>query len=482
MDTKQKRILFKNPFDIFRGRKEVSLICEKEKGSKLSAMLNTISLAGEPMQISGDIDDPFPPGFVDLIEPVAVSCDVGSLINKNVTSEGVDQNLRNYDFGPKKFTLGSVLKKDSTVDQTKIRDMIDSVMEMPNISTKIIVHDSEMAQHGGDELEMLEEGELEASEMEQPVEVEMNAPVESGNSSDEQAFVPESIETESDESVGAKRVDGGAVRTVSSITSRSWSHPNRPNIRYTTRKGDKRSRSESQSPIRGPGKGKGGIKRLSSKLVMTRDELDDDYTPGQSGKTTSRGKPSSAPGRNALAKMAMAIKKSSSKGKIVLTQKARERLEEKRQSKEDFVSKTAKRKSVKSVKEQKDKNQSEKAENVKRRWKPGTVALREIRRFQKSTELLIRFLPFARLCRELAMKVGTPGVDYKFQATALKALQEASEAYLIRYLEDCQLSAIHGKRVTIMMKDSILVKRLRASVGRGLDAEWETITYTPKRR
>ena len=119
-------------------------------------------------------------------------------------------------------------------------------------------------------------------------------------------------------------------------------------------------------------------------------------------------------------------------------------------------------------------------ENVKRRWKPGTVALREIRHFQKSTELLIRFLPFARLCRELAMKVSTPGIDYKFQATALKALQEASEAYLIRYLEDCQLSAIHGKRVTIMMKDSILVKRLRASVGCGLDAEWETITYTPK--
>ena len=145
----------------------------------------------------------------------------------------------------KKFTLGSVLKKDSTVDQTKIHDMIDSVMEMPNISTKIIVHDSEMAQQGGDELEMLEEGELEASEMEQPVEVEMNAPVESGNSSDEQAFVPESVVTESDESVGAKRVDGGAVRTVSSITSQSWSHPNRPNIRYTTRKGDKRSRSES---------------------------------------------------------------------------------------------------------------------------------------------------------------------------------------------------------------------------------------------
>ena len=68
-------------------------------------MLNTISLAGEPMQISGNIDDPFPPGFVDLIEPVAVSCDVGSLINKNVTSEGVDQNLRNYDLDQKSLPL-----------------------------------------------------------------------------------------------------------------------------------------------------------------------------------------------------------------------------------------------------------------------------------------------------------------------------------------------------------------------------------------
>ena len=90
------------------------------------------------------------------------------------------------------------MKKDSTVDQTKIRDMVDSVMEMPNISTKIIVHDSEMAQHGGVmSLKCLRRENWRLSEMEQPVEVEMNAPVESGNSSDEQAFVPESVETES---------------------------------------------------------------------------------------------------------------------------------------------------------------------------------------------------------------------------------------------------------------------------------------------
>ena len=79
------------------------------------------------------------------------------------------------------------------------------------------------------------------------------------------------------------------------------------------------------------------------------------------------------------------------------------------------------------------------------------MALHEIRHFKKSTELLIWFLPFSRLCREIAMEVGTPGTDYKFQVTALKVLQEATEAHLVRYFEDCQLSAIYVKRVTVMI-------------------------------
>ncbi|XP_055047653.2 uncharacterized protein [Misgurnus anguillicaudatus] len=84
------------------------------------------------------------------------------------------------------------------------------------------------------------------------------------------------------------------------------------------------------------------------------------------------------------------------------------------------------------------------------RYRPGTVALREIRRYQKSTELLIRKLPFQRLVREIAQDFKT---DLRFQSSAVGALQEASEAYLVGLFEDTNLCAIHAKRVTIMPKD-----------------------------
>jgi len=92
------------------------------------------------------------------------------------------------------------------------------------------------------------------------------------------------------------------------------------------------------------------------------------------------------------------------------------------------------------------------------RFKPGTVALREIRRYQKSTELLIRKLPFQRLVREIAQDYKT---DLRFQSAAVAALQEASEAYLVGLFEDTNLCAIHAKRVTIMPKDIQLARRIR---------------------
>ncbi|KAH9483087.1 Histone H3 [Psilocybe cubensis] len=95
------------------------------------------------------------------------------------------------------------------------------------------------------------------------------------------------------------------------------------------------------------------------------------------------------------------------------------------------------------------------------RFRPGTVALREIRRYQKSTELLIRKLPFQRLVREIAQDYKT---DLRFQSSAIMALQEASEAYLISLFEDTNLAAIHSKRVTIMPKDLYLARRLRGEV------------------
>ena len=95
-----------------------------------------------------------------------------------------------------------------------------------------------------------------------------------------------------------------------------------------------------------------------------------------------------------------------------------------------------------------------------RRFRPGTVALREIRRYQKSTELLMRKLPFQRLVREIA---GDFKNDLRFQATAIVALQEATEAYMVSLFEDTNLAAIHAKRVTIMGKDIALAKRLRGN-------------------
>jgi len=92
------------------------------------------------------------------------------------------------------------------------------------------------------------------------------------------------------------------------------------------------------------------------------------------------------------------------------------------------------------------------------RYRPGTVALREIRRYQKSTELLIRKTPFARLVREVAESLE---IKCRFQSTAVLALQEASEAYLIGLFEDTNMCAIHARRVTIMPRDIQLARRIR---------------------
>ena len=92
------------------------------------------------------------------------------------------------------------------------------------------------------------------------------------------------------------------------------------------------------------------------------------------------------------------------------------------------------------------------------RYRPGTVALREIRKFQKSTDLLIRKLPFQRVVREIAQQFKS---DLRFQSQAVLALQEASEAYLVGLFEDTNLCAIHARRVTIMPKDIQLARRIR---------------------
>ena len=100
------------------------------------------------------------------------------------------------------------------------------------------------------------------------------------------------------------------------------------------------------------------------------------------------------------------------------------------------------------------------------RYRPGTVALKQIRQYQKSTELLIRKLPFQRLVREIASDsevIKSPLCGkVRFHSAAIMALQEATEAYLVGLFEDSNLCAIHARRVTIMPKDIQLARRIRS--------------------
>ena len=93
-----------------------------------------------------------------------------------------------------------------------------------------------------------------------------------------------------------------------------------------------------------------------------------------------------------------------------------------------------------------------------RRFRPGTVALREIRRFQKTGETLIRRAPFQRMVREVAAAMKT---GLRWQSSALAAIQEASESYVVGMLSDSNLCALHGRRVTVMPRDIHLARRLR---------------------
>ena len=94
-----------------------------------------------------------------------------------------------------------------------------------------------------------------------------------------------------------------------------------------------------------------------------------------------------------------------------------------------------------------------------RRFRPGTVALREIRKFQKSTQLLIRKLPFQRLVREVVWEFDKSRT-LRLQSTAILALQEASESFLVNMFEDVNVCAIHGGRETIQVKDIQLWNRM----------------------
>lgn len=94
----------------------------------------------------------------------------------------------------------------------------------------------------------------------------------------------------------------------------------------------------------------------------------------------------------------------------------------------------------------------------KRRYRPGTVALREIRKYQKTSDLLVAKAPFQRIVKEICTNIKS---DIRYQSSAVLATHEAAESYLVGLNEDANFCAIHGKRVTVMPKDMQLVKTIK---------------------
>ena len=100
-------------------------------------------------------------------------------------------------------------------------------------------------------------------------------------------------------------------------------------------------------------------------------------------------------------------------------------------------------------------------QSTPRRHKPGNLALREIRLYQKSTNLLIRKAPFARLVKQILLERHPFGSEFRWQQASIECLQEAAEAFLVCFLSDAYLCSIHAKRVTLMPRDMHLIRRLR---------------------
>lgn len=107
----------------------------------------------------------------------------------------------------------------------------------------------------------------------------------------------------------------------------------------------------------------------------------------------------------------------------------------------------------------------EQQEAKRRRRKPGTVALKQIKYYQSTTTNLIQALPFQRIVREIADSFNSdPNNAYKFQEQALIVLQTAVEAYMVGLFADVNLAAIHAKRVTIKPEDLHFVRKIRGNV------------------
>ena len=90
--------------------------------------------------------------------------------------------------------------------------------------------------------------------------------------------------------------------------------------------------------------------------------------------------------------------------------------------------------------------------------RPGTAILREIARYQRSTHLLIPRAPFLRIVRGIALNLAP---DMRFQHSAVEALREATEAYLVEWLSTANVAATHTGRITVSVSDFDLMRRIR---------------------
>lgn len=128
-------------------------------------------------------------------------------------------------------------------------------------------------------------------------------------------------------------------------------------------------------------------------------------------------------------------------------------------------------KKIKKLTSQKVGRKADPAESgVKRKYrsKPGRKAMREIKRYQKTTELLMQKAPFHRksksltnVVKQILKEMNFETEKFRFQSAALHALQEATEAAIVSLLEDANLCCSHAHRKTVMRSDVLLARRIR---------------------
>ena len=134
------------------------------------------------------------------------------------------------------------------------------------------------------------------------------------------------------------------------------------------------------------------------------------------------------------------------------------KLDESQGSKKVLSSQKSKKKSSKGITKKLFTEKTKEVKEGKRRFRPGTVALREIKKYQKDVSNLIPRAPFQKLVRQICSGIDN---ELRFQSQALVALQEAAEAYTVTLFEDTNLCCLHANRMTVMKKDMALARRIR---------------------